>query len=77
MVLSDILTAELDAKGWSINRLARECELRPSSVGDVVSGHTPNPGILTVDKILHALGRDLSWLHRKAKGTAAAEGNSG
>ena len=77
MSLSTILTAELDAKGWSINRLARECELRPSSVGDVVSGHTRNPGILTVSTILHALGRDFGWLHRKTKGAAAVEGNSG
>ena len=77
MVLSDILTAELAARGWSINRLARECGLRPSSVGDVVSGHTGNPGIVTVSTILHALGRDLGWLHRKTRGAAAVEGNSG
>lgn len=63
--LPAILAAELVAKGWSINRLARAAGLRPSSVGDVVSGHTPNPGVLTLLAILAPLGRDLGWLHRQ------------
>lgn len=68
MTLAEILTAERDRLGLTNSELARrasEGTWMPSQVQRILTGTTPNPGILTVRALLAALGRDLKWLARK------------
>jgi len=69
-VVADIaraLRAEMEKQELGFNELARRAGLRPSLVHQVLTGTTPNPGILTVLAILEALGKSLAWLDRERK----------
>lgn len=65
--IARVLKAEMDRQEVGFNELARRADLRPASVHDILSGKTPNPGILTVIAILNALGKSLAWLDRERK----------
>lgn len=65
MTIAAILTAELERQAISLNELARRADLSPGRIHAILSGETPNPGILTVLTILAALGKTLRWLGEK------------
>ncbi|HET6575434.1 MAG TPA: helix-turn-helix transcriptional regulator [Fimbriiglobus sp.] len=65
--LAAALDAERTANDLSLNELARLANLSPGRVHAILSGATPNPGVLTVRAICLALGRDLAWLGRRLK----------
>lgn len=62
MTLSEALSAERVRQGVSVNDLAKRADVPYSRAHGVLSGKTPNPGILTVTKIVAALGKSLAWL---------------
>lgn len=65
--LAETLDAERQAQALSLNELARRAALSPGRVHAILTGGTPNPGILTVLRVLAALGRDLRWLHGRLR----------
>ena len=65
--IARVLRAEMERQEMSFNELARRSKLPPSRVHGVLTGTTPNPGILTVQAIAVALGKDLAWLGRQLK----------
>lgn len=65
MAIAAILAAELARQGISLNELARRADLSPGRVHAILTGVTPNPGILTTITILAALGKTLRWLGAK------------
>jgi len=65
--IASVLRAEMEKQGLGFNELARRAELRPSVIHAVLTGETPNPGVLTVIAILKALGKSLTWLDREQK----------
>ncbi len=67
MTIAEALSAELARQGVSLNELAKRAGMRPASAHDVLSGTTANPGILTVGKLLAALGKTLSWPDRRTQ----------
>lgn len=67
MTLAEVLDAERQRLGLSVNELAKRAGMRPASVHDITTGKTQNPGICTVEKVLAVLGRNLAWLERQCK----------
>ena len=67
MTVAQALTAERERQGVSLYQLARGAGTSASRVQSVLNGTTVNPGILTVQAILAALGKSLSWLDRELK----------
>jgi transcriptional regulator with XRE-family HTH domain len=67
MTLADALDAERQRQEMSVNGLARKAEESPSRVHAILTGGTPNPGILTVLAITRALGKSLGWLERSMR----------
>lgn len=65
--IANVLRAEMERQGMGFNELARRAEIPPSRVHGILTGETPNPGILTVIAILGALGKSLAWLDRERK----------
>lgn len=65
--IADVLRREMEKQGMSFNGLAKKAELNHSAVHQILTGATPNPGILTIDAILAALGKSLAWLDRERK----------
>lgn len=56
MEIGKRLAALREARGWSINQLAREASLNQSTVWRVESGLTKKPGIEIASKLANALG---------------------
>jgi transcriptional regulator with XRE-family HTH domain len=65
VTLSEALSAERQRQGVSRYELARRTGLPRSRVNAILGGDTPNPGVLTLLKILAALERDLAWLGKQ------------
>lgn len=40
--------------------IARRSGMSPAGLSDILNGHRPNPGILTVRRVLDAIGRTLA-----------------
>lgn len=56
MTLSDRLRALLDRKGYSLADAADVAGMSRQQVHSIVSGKVPNPGILTVKRLVEAVG---------------------
>lgn len=67
MTLARALDAERESQGLSVNALARKASISPGRVHGILTGDTPNPGILTVAAICRALGKSLGWLGKEAE----------
>lgn len=67
MTLAGALDAERQRQELSVNALAGKAGLSPGRVHGILTGDTPNPGILTVQAITRALGKSLGWLERQTK----------
>jgi transcriptional regulator with XRE-family HTH domain len=65
MTLAEVLKAELDSQGISLNALARAAGIPKSRAHAILTGVNPNPGLLTVEAILAGLGKSLTWLDRR------------
>lgn len=73
MTLAVALDAERERQALSVNALAKKAGLSPGRVHGILTGGTPNPGILTVRAILVGLGKNLAWLEKQIR----AESNGG
>lgn len=67
MTLAAALEAERERQGVSVNALAGKAGLSPGRVHGILTGDTPNPGILTVQAITRALGKSLGWLEKQMR----------
>lgn len=47
-------------KNISINYLAKLCKMPPSTIKNIVNGHSKNVGIVTINKICQGLGISLA-----------------
>lgn len=65
MTLSEALTAERERQNLTPYELAKRCGMSAARLTDILTGATANPGLLTVCRVLAALGRDLKWLHKE------------
>ena len=65
MTISEALSAERTRQGVSCYELARRTGLPRSRINAILGGSTPNPGVLTLLKILAAMEKDLGWLGKK------------
>jgi transcriptional regulator with XRE-family HTH domain len=65
VTLAEALSAERERQDISVNELAKRAGVPYSRAHGVLSGATPNPGILTVRKILNAMGKSLAWLEKQ------------
>lgn len=65
MTIAEILDAERGSLGVSVNELARRAGMSAGRVHGILKGDTPNPGVLTLLKVLGALDRSLTWLEGK------------
>ena len=65
MTIADVLTAERERQGLSLNELSRRAGLSAGRVHSILTGATPNPGVLTAARVLAALGKTLGWLERE------------
>jgi transcriptional regulator with XRE-family HTH domain len=62
MTLSDRLRALIRRKGFTINSAAEAAGMERQQVWRIVTGKTVNPGILTVQRIVEAIGGTLGEL---------------
>ena len=62
MTVFKALSAERERQGISLYELGKRTGTSPARVSDILDGTTANPGILTVARVLDALGKDLKWL---------------
>jgi hypothetical protein len=60
--IANILETEKRQQQIPYKAIAIKGKITDGRVYAVLTGITPNPGILTVMKILHGLGRNLKWL---------------
>lgn len=67
MTIAEALTAELARQGVTVYKLAKASEMPASRVHDILNGVTGNPGVLTLQRLLAALGKSLAWLERQTK----------
>ena len=67
VTIAEILSAERVRQGRSTNELAARSGMSAGRLHGILTGSTPNPGVLTVVKVLDALGKSLSWLGRELK----------
>lgn len=63
--IAKVLNVERQHREVSVNRLARLSNLSPGRVHAILTGKTPNPGILTVLAMTKSLGKSLGWLERE------------
>ncbi len=61
--------AALDAErqGLTINALAIASGMSASRMTAILDGTTPNPGILTLQRVLASLGKSLAWLEKATR----------
>jgi transcriptional regulator with XRE-family HTH domain len=62
MTLADRLQTLLKKKGFSINAAAELAGMERMHVWRIVTGKTANPGILTVERIVEAVGGTMAEL---------------
>jgi transcriptional regulator with XRE-family HTH domain len=62
MTLSDRLRALLRKKGFSANSAAEAAGMERQQVWRIVTGKTVNPGSLTVERIVEAVGGTMAEL---------------
>lgn len=79
MTLAQALDAERQKQALSVNALAAAAGMSPGRVHAILSPDpspkgNPNPGLLTVQALLAALGKSLSWLDRELKKDVPAAG---
>jgi putative transcriptional regulator len=67
MTIAEALSAEVERQGVTVYRLAKLTGMSAGRVHGILTGGTVNPGILTVRKLLDALGKSLAWLERKCR----------
>lgn len=72
MTLAQSLDAERQRQELSVYSLAKAAGMSPGRMTAILSDEpspkgNPNPGILTVLRVLEALGKSLSWLDRQLK----------
>ena len=65
MTISEALSAERERQGISVYELAKRSGMSAGRAHAILDGTTSNPGILTVMKLLAALGKSLAWLERQ------------
>ena len=65
MTVADVLNIERGRQELSVNELARRTGMSAGRVHGILTGDTPNPGVLTLARVLDALGRSLAWLERE------------
>ena len=65
MTVADVLAAERERQELSVNELARRAGMSAGRVHGILTGDTPNPGVLTLARVLDALGKSLAWLERE------------
>lgn len=65
MTIAEALSAEVERQGVSVYELAKRSKLSAGRIHSILDGSTPNPGILTVRRLLDAMGKSLGWLERK------------
>jgi transcriptional regulator with XRE-family HTH domain len=70
VTVAEALSAERAQQGVSINELAARSGMSPGRLHGILTGGTPNPGVLTVSKVLRAMGKDLKWLQKQLDATA-------
>ncbi len=67
MTIAAALDAERLRQAWTINALAIASGMSASRMTAILDGTTPNPGILTVQRVLVSLGKSLAWLERQSR----------
>ena len=67
VTVGEALDAERARQGLSLYALGKAAGLSAAHVRAVLTGATPNPGVLTVLAILGGLGRSLCWLDRQMR----------
>ncbi len=67
MTISEALTAEQQRQGVSIYELAKRSGMSVGRVHGILTGTTPNPGVLTAAKLLTAMGKNLAWLEKQTR----------
>ena len=67
MTISEALSAEQKRQGVSVYELAKRSEMSAGRVHGILTGATPNPGVLTVGRLLAAMGKSLAWLERQLR----------
>ena len=65
MTIAEALTAERERQGLSLYQIARDAGTSAARVKSIMDGATPNPGILTVQAVLTAMGKSLAWLEKQ------------
>lgn len=68
IIIGVVLEMERERQGLSVYELAKRSEMSAGRVHDILDGTTANPGILTLARVLAALGRNLAWLERAMNG---------
>jgi hypothetical protein len=63
--LADIWLLQRDYWEWSLNALALEAELAPTTVWKLFHGHTKDCRVSTVRKLARAVGLKLEWVDVK------------
>lgn len=63
MTLSDRLRRLLDERGCSIREAAQLAGMESQMLWRIVTGRTPNPGILTVERVVRAIGCKMTELY--------------
>ncbi len=53
--------------------IASKADITPAKLSDILTGKTENPGILTVGRILAAIGADFCRYHKAAKKITAED----
>lgn len=62
MTLADRLRRLLDARGFSITEAAKLAGMEKQQVHRIVAGKVKNPGVLTVQRLVEAIGCTLGEL---------------
>lgn len=65
MTIAEALTAERERQGLSLYKLAQSSGMSAGRVKSILDGDTENPGIVTVGKLLAAMGKSLTWLDKQ------------
>lgn len=65
MTLAERLQRTLDARGCSIAEAARLAGMERQQVWRIVRGETPNPGILTVERLVSAIGSTMAEFYEE------------
>lgn len=65
MTIAEALTAERERQGLTLYKLAQASGMSAGRVKSILDGDTENPGIVTVGKLLTAMGKTLTWLDKQ------------